>query len=72
MKPSPRYRLGDVSDIITTQAREIKRLKEEIKALQGVVDRMTRHAEGIQAARRDLIWLLGGVKKTGKLVSPNP
>lgn len=45
MKPSPRYRLGDVSDTITAQAREIARLKAKLAAAEREIKRMLGKAE---------------------------
>lgn len=60
MKPSPRYQMKTPSDTIAAQSKTIKEQRKEIEALKEVISRMTRHAEGIAAVRKELVSLLTG------------
>ena len=48
------------SNIILAQAAKIKEQQKEINNLKEAIKTINRHADGIAAARKELIWLLNG------------
>lgn len=62
MKPSPRYSMNTKTDTIAAQARTIKEQRKELDRLRQAIQTMNRHADGIAAARKELISLLTGNK----------
>lgn len=61
MNPGPRrFHMSTPSNIILAQAAKIKEQQKEIDKLKEAIKTINRHADGIAAARKELIWLLNG------------